>query len=1174
MFGLQGVAGASQWILDSGATSSCTSDLTVFTSLSRKVPFNRIKVANGAYASVTGVGTVKLHVVDPSTATTVCITLKEVLLIPDCPVNLISVRALWNHSRISSTFTDVCRLDLPNGISIKFSAKDENHYYCQAMAKQSTSHSKTTDSVQPDGHNATGESGIHATATAVSADVIHARLGHASPERVEHTLRRSVGLPASPFYKKEISHRHCEFCRTGGAKRHPFHPVPDEHQPKRFGDRIHSDLCGEFPASFNGGFKYILSFVDSFTGYAEIYFLQTKHSDEIKTHFEHFQRRWKDKLPGGVVREWFTDNGGEFTSNDLDQFMHEFGVRRGFTVPYCSPQNAQAERLWGILQRCMRISLAHSGLPINFWTYAAKHANDLHNLLPRSSNPDKMSPHEALHGTKPDFSYVRVWGCLAYCTLRNEADRESRVSPTGVKAVHLGRDESRKGWRVFMPSLNRITTSRDITFDEQRFLRFDNQGVVVDDTERFVDDDGPDMDPIRIYNDTLQRARWRGEPRTRADLPLQQQQQPEQRQQGSGDANEEPGWAHPDADQSHFSTSQCSNPRCSIRSVDGRHDGPCSFERIGSSDGLPSSRTRSGAQRAAFVDPFSVYFAVPKTITSDETEDHTNDRWSISTERFGEIPIPNTYDEAMGSKFADKWREAMDREIRELLGRKTWESSRIPMGRKATRSRWVYTIKYKSDGTIERFKARFVVCGYSQIHGVDYEQSFSSTMRATTFRTLLSLAAQAGFQAEHIDISNAFCQADIDGVDIWVQPPRGFETLCEGGQGLKLLKALYGTKQASFLWQQTLAKWLVSQGFVRLKTDPCVYIKTVNGVRLIVGCYVDDLVVLHDEKTKMFAHFRSSFLQSYGGRFDGKHLGRLEWFLGVKVDQRANGDIHIDQSKYINDLVNKFIPNHDAIAFGRKIPYPASKFKELQEASSDAEIERLKKLPYLQLVGALLYLSTMSRPDIAYHMSVLCSFMQNPSLQCFEAAQSVLLYVAHTKNLTIRYSRTFAVPECFTPYSDNTIRENHGLHAFSDSTWTAPRSICGYTVFRSGGPIAWSARKLHVIADSTALAEYSAASATSKELSFVRNMLFELGAMVHGPIALAVDNKAAIKISEERGVSKLTKHFDFAAHRIRDEVEHLRLRCYFVDTDSQLADIFTKALGDWVFMRLRDKFFG
>ena len=158
----------------------------------------------------------------------------------------------------------------------------------------------------------------------------------------------------------------------------------------------------------------------------------------------------------------------------------------------------------------------------------------------------------------------------------------------------------------------------------------------------------------------------------------------------------------------------------------------------------------------------------------------------------------------------------------------------------------------------------------------------------------------------------------------------------------------------------------------------------------------------------MFHKFRQAFLQKYGGRFDGKHLGPLEWFLGVKVDQRANGDIHIDQSKYINDLLNKFIPNSDAVAYGRRIPYPSTKFKELQEASSDAEIERVKKLPYLQLVGALLYLSTMSRPDIAYYMSVLCSFMQNPSLQCYEAAQSVLLYVGHTRGLTIRYSRTFA----------------------------------------------------------------------------------------------------------------------------------------------------------------------
>ena len=106
-----------------------------------------------------------------------------------------------------------------------------------------------------------------------------------------------------------------------------------------------------------------------------------------------------------------------------------------------------------------------------------------------------------------------------------------------------------------------------------------------------------------------------------------------------------------------------------------------------------------------------------------------------------------------------------------------------------------------------------------------------------------------------------------------------------------------------------------------------------------------------------------------------------------------------------------------------------------------------------------------------------------------------------------------------------------------------------------------------------AYAEYSAASAASKEMSFLRNLLSELHSAVRGPLVMGVDNKAAIKISEERGVSKLTKHFAFSAHRIRDEVEHLRLRCVFVSTEDQRADIFTKALSDYTFMRLRDTYF-
>ena len=1173
VFGIDGVSGLHQWIFDSGASSSCCNDLSQFSAISKDVPFKRIRVANNQFAEVEGIGTVSLNVVDSSSNTVITVQLKDVLYIPKVPINLISTRQLWEHSKIRSEFTDSCTLHFPNGTTAEFKSCGTQHYYCvtkdlPSSGKVTKSHVTFVDdlnvpmsSLVADGPSLYG----------VSADTVHARLGHCGPDRAVAAIKHSLGLPDIPRYKKQLS-EHCEWCRLGGARTHPFHERPHHVKPQRFGDRIQSDICGEFPLSVTGNFKYILSFVDAATGYSEIYFLESKHASEVKSCFERFIAKWKHRLPDGRVGEWFTDNGGEFVSNDLHEFCDEFATKRGFTVPYCSPQNGQAERLWGILQRCIRILLVHSNLPINFWHFAARQANNLHNLLPRHSNDGHKSPFEAVEGKQPDFSKIRVWGCVCYCTLRNDDDKPTRVSPTGAKAVHLGCDPKRNGWICYIPSLNRITTCRDITFDEKHFLRFDKTGRVVDDTERFVEDDTSTNFPVRFYNDTTREAQWRQRvpptPTTAAPSPATVVP-PTNRQELVHDS-------HSDATPTHWSSRQCSNKNCNIPSVNGRHSGPCSDQQFGDVNGLPSSRTRShfAPPQLPFVDPGAVYFNVPCAVCSVHETDGRDFVCSVNVEQFGKVPIPNTYDEAMASKFAHRWKEAMEREIRELLGRRTWEAVDLPKGRKATRSRWVFAIKYNSDGTIERFKARFVVCGYSQIQGLDYEQSFSSTMRATTFRTLLALAAQRGLRAEHLDISNAFCQADIDGVDIWVQPPRGFESLCASGQGLKLLKALYGTKQASYLWQQTLSKWLVANGFTRLKTDPCVFIKSWNGRSLIVGCYVDDLVVLHDPRSSMFSDFLHSFLRAHGGKFDGKHIGRLEWFLGVKVESvdSTDGGYSINQSKYIGDLLDRFIPNSDAIAYARRVPYPPSKFKELGPAKDDEEIERVKQLPYLQLIGALLYLSTMSRPDISYHMSVLCSHMQNPSLQCYEAAQSLLLYVGKTRHLSIRYSRNYTVPEALSIRAPH-IRAQGGVCSFSDSTWTAPRSTCGYVVFMSGGPVAYSSRKLNVIADSSALAEYSAASACCKELTFVRHLLSELHFALPGPVTLAVDNSAALTISQQSGVTKLTKHFDFSVHRLRDEVERSRVSGLFVPTYDQIADVFTKPLDEKAFLRHRDAFF-
>ena len=116
----------------------------------------------------------------------------------------------------------------------------------------------------------------------------------------------------------------------------------------------------------------------------------------------------------------------------------------------------------------------------------------------------------------------------------------------------------------------------------------------------------------------------------------------------------------------------------------------------------------------------------------------------------------------------------------------------------------VYKLKLRRDGTIDKFKARYVCCGYSQVEGVDFDHTFSATMKATSFRTLLALCVANGLSIDHMDVSNAFTQADID-KDIWVECAKGYGHRC--GNVLRLKKALYGTKQAAAAWQKALFKY-------------------------------------------------------------------------------------------------------------------------------------------------------------------------------------------------------------------------------------------------------------------------------------------------------------------------------------------------------------------------------
>ena len=434
---------STRWVVDSGATIHCTGHRSMLDEEYANHPPVRIKVADNRIVNCCVVGSCTMYLKDTN-GHKHAIVLHNVVYHPSFgDTNLLSVRRLWKHNRISAHFASSCYLKCRH-THAKFPITFTNHFTMQSVRKLELDH-----------------------------DVIHSRFGHMSDRRLRKLATRSLNCPfRSETYQHDRSS--CDACNAGNTRRKPFAKnVPNKYT--YFGECLSSDLCGPFPKGINGE-KYLLNIVDKCTNVLEIYALPSKDSALVRLCFDDFLKRNSAYLSHGRPIRWHTDNGGEFMSTDLNEFCHEFAVTRSFSVPYAPPQNSHAERMWGIILQPLRTMLAESGIHDSFWVYAAMHACHLHNIMPSARLVGEISPFQAKHSMKPDVGKLRVWGCVCWYFLP-EHERKSKVSPRAVPAVHLGMDAQRNGYVIYIPSLNRITTAHHVTFQERKFLDFTSEGV-------------------------------------------------------------------------------------------------------------------------------------------------------------------------------------------------------------------------------------------------------------------------------------------------------------------------------------------------------------------------------------------------------------------------------------------------------------------------------------------------------------------------------------------------------------------------------------------------------------------------------------------------------------------------------------------------------------------------
>ncbi|KAK4400359.1 Retrovirus-related Pol polyprotein from transposon RE2 [Sesamum angolense] len=439
---------------------------------------------------------------------------------------------------------------------------------------------------------------------------------------------------------------------------------------------------------------------------------------------------------------------------------------------------------------------------------------------------------------------------------------------------------------------------------------------------------------------------------------------------------------------------------------------------------------RSGRQitRPTWMNDFICNKATDTPIPIDISLTHMH---SCFVEGLSVLQEPKDFCEAQEKQ---EWREAMQQEIDALERNKTWEISDLPQGKNVIGCRWIYKIKLRPDGTIERCKARLVAKGFSQVEGIDYNDCFAPVAKT-----------------------------------LYMDAPEGYKI--PPGQVCRLKKSLYGLKQASRQWNQEFTDKIKAYGFIQSSHDHCLFVKG-SGLQLIaLLVYVDDILVT--APTEILIQEIKGYLDRL---FSIKDLGPAKYFLGLELARSPQGLI-ATQNKYALDIIKDV-----GLLQGKSVTTP---------------------LP----------------PGLKFGT------------------------------------------------------ESGG--ALQDPDWAAcplsRRSLTGYCIFLGISPVSWKTKKQTTVARSSAEAEYRSMAATTCEITWVTNLLQDLGVRIDTPVPFFCDNKAALHITANPVFHERTKHLEIDCHVVRDKYKEGLIQPTYIISKQQIADIFTKSLPGTSFLHLRSK---
>ena len=500
----------------------------------------------------------------------------------------------------------------------------------------------------------------------------------------------------------------------------------------------------------------------------------------------------------------------------------------------------------------------------------------------------------------------------------------------------------------------------------------------------------------------------------------------------------------------------------------------------------------------------------------------------------------------------------------------------------------LFNIKPNEKGEPYRAKSRIVVLGNLEQRTWSKEDKYAPVLGAIGNRLLVSEAVSRGRKVKQGDCKNAFCQPELpeDEVVI-VKPPKGCP-FTPTGKYWKLNKTLYGLCRSPRHWYDKITGALIELGFTRCEHDPCLWRThpSDDTPPVFVGLYVDDFGYFSttDEQEKWF----ETEMQK---RFTVEFMGPMSYFLGCRYDWIDHEDgslsVHISQEGFLEAVLDKFGLEHSreaATPFRSGLPIDRIPHLENMKLADRLALRKTMQ----SILGCLTWLSIGTRPDISVPTSLLSQFQNEPSPGHLDGAKHVLRYLSGTSTYGISYHQNASLAPTPWPKADPNVQ----THTYTDSNWgpqdaSKPlppdletrtvtedecRSIQGYIVMRSHGPIAWGLNREKRISGSSCEAEIKAVDEGTKTTQFVRFLEEELSiGTTSSPTPLFNDNNGAVDWSNTGKVSKKLRHVNIREFRVRQSRRAKEIEIIFIPGKQNPSDLLTKEhKGSDEFYRVRD----